>query len=198
MSSINYVIGNPVEANRRMVVFVPEMLENVAEFTRQVYNQAAAQQRKILYLAVSRRETDQLAATRQLATIVALTQGSAINASAAHVNLEDPAKALRESTRPGDLVIWPQEDWLAPASLEHELGITQQALHGIHIYSEPQASPWYRPVLFWAAALALLAVFSYLEFSAGRLLSGAPLKVALILLFSLELGAFYQWDRLFR
>jgi hypothetical protein len=180
-----------------MVVFVPEMLENVAEFTRQVYAQAAAQQRKVLYLAINGQEKEKLVAARQLATIVALTQGAAVQASAAQVEMEDRADLLRESTHPGDIVVWPEECWLAPASLEHELGITQRVLTGIYTTAAPEASPWYRPVLFWLTGLVLLAVFSYLEFSAGRLMSGGALKVALLLLFTFELGAFYQWDRLF-
>lgn len=197
MASLHTIIGDPGDNGKRIVVFVPEMLENIAEFARQVYAQAVAQQRRVVYIATNGRRTDHLASTRQLATIVALTQGNGVQASAAQVDLADRVAALRESTRPGDIVVWPEEAWLAPTSLERELGITQRVLTGIYASAVPQGSPWYRPVVFWLTGLALLAAFSYLEFSAGRLMSGGTLKVALMLLFALELGAFYQWDRLF-
>jgi hypothetical protein len=180
----------------RMVVFVPARLENLTEFARKVYYLAATQQRDVIYLALNRRDGDPLAAARQLATLAALTQDQAVRASALQVDTDDWAEALRQVIRRDDLVIWSDRRPASPADLAAELGITQQALPGFAA-PVPHGQPWLRTAVVWLAALAILAIFSYIEFGlVGLMLSGTLKKAALIVLFALELGAFYQWDRM--
>ena len=185
------------QATPRMVVFVPGLLENAPDFARRVYDQAAAQQRRVIYLAVKNCETDPLAAARQLATITALTQGSAVQASAQQIDVADLPEALRRVTHPGDLVIWPEMGLLAPASLEGELGIHQQVLDGVYTSAAFCPAPWFKTLLFVLVGILILVGFTILEVRLDARLSGAPQKIGLILLFLLELGAFSLWNRIF-
>ena len=179
-----------------LVVFVPAGLENLAEFARKIYYLAATQQKDVIYLALDRRDSEALVSARQLATLTALTQDRAVQACALRAETDDWSDALRQVTRRGDVVIWTDARLMAPATLATELGITQQVLPG---FAEPvlRGQGWLRVALIWLAALVILGVFTYLEFGlAGMLLSGTLKKAVLVVLFALELGAFYQWDRM--
>lgn len=198
MVSINEVKVNPIVGSPRMVVFVPERLENIADFARQIYLIAVIQKREVFYLALNNPESQSYAAARQLATLTALTQDQVVRVCGAEAKIGDWTETLREFTRSGDLVIWPDERLLVPSSLERELGITQQALPDVYAPLDPRAVPWYRPVIFWLAVLAITAGFSFLEYSVQGVMSGASSKVMMILLFALECGALYQWNRIYR
>lgn len=196
MLSIKEQNGDRVQ-NARMLVFLPGILENVGGFSQQIYNQAAAREREVLYLAVASRGSDQYAAARQLTIITALTQGNSVHAAGKQIELGNWTEMLRQITQPGDLLIWPEERWLAPADLERELGITQRVLTGVQFSEPPHESSWYRPVLFWLAVLVLLVGFSFLEINLQDLIGGTPLKAGLIILFALMCGALVQLDRIF-
>jgi hypothetical protein len=198
MASIDVIKNRPFGDVPRMVVYIPEMLENVSDYARQVYIQAAARRQPVLYLALNQRESDPLAAARLLATITALTQDNTVRANAVQVEGEDRADALRQVTHPGDLVVWPDESLLAPASLEKALGISQRVLPGARITAPARALPSYPPALIWLVGLLILVVFTVLEFSLDGLVGGALAKVALMLLFTLEMVAFHAWNRQFR
>lgn len=195
MQTITEIKTGQTATPERVVVFVPEGLEDINDFARQVYLLALAEQREVLYLAVNRGELDPLAAARLLATLTALTQDRQVSVRSRQVGAADWVDALRQVTRPGDLVAWAEAGLAAPAGLEAELGIIQHVLPGAMAAARRN---WLRPALFWLLTVALLAGFSYLEVS----LWNGPLgdfwkKAALIALFGAEMGGVYAWNRWF-
>lgn len=198
MELTNDMNTDPVGYGSGMLVFVPEMLEDISDFARQIYTMAIDQQRWVMYLTLDGKEHNQLADARQLATLTALTQGNSVKASAFQAQVDDWTEALRQLTHPGDLVIWPEKRWFAPVSVEKALGITQQVLPGHYISVPDQAVPWYRTLLFWLIGLITIVGFSYLEITLSKMINGALMSVALIILVVLEVGILYQWDRIFR
>lgn len=197
MLSMNEIKVEPVVCLARMVVFVPQTLENIADFAQQVYYLAIAEQREVLYLAVNSQDGNELTAARQLATLTALTHGNSVQARSLQIQAEDWTEALRQVTHPGDLIIWPERRLLAPASLENDLGIKQYALPGSYASAATNILSKLRPVLFWLSGLALLAGFAFLEVRLNGLVSGTLKKVVLMFLFTLAAAVFYQWNRMF-
>jgi hypothetical protein len=189
-----------VATNRgsRLIVFVPETLKNVADFARQVYMLAAAEEREVFYLALRGRDADDLAVTRQLTTLTALTQDSCVRARALGARPEKPADILADLAQPGDIVAVPEGQLFVPAELESSLGINQQVLADTDPFEAVQPSKWYLPVLFWGSSLAVMVAFFFLETSLEGVMSGAVKKIILILFFSIEIAILYFWDRITR
>lgn len=195
MDPITEIKATLTANSTRMVVFVPDALEDIHGFARQVYLLALAEQREVLYLALNRGDLDPLAAARQLATLTALTRDRQITARSRQMGAPDWVDALRQATRPGDLVIWADANLTAPAGLETELDIRQYVLPGAPAAVRLE---WLRPVVFWLGMLAMLAGFSLLEVSIWGSVTGEFWKKsALILLFGLEISAVYGWNRFF-
>jgi hypothetical protein len=187
----------------RLVVLVPEQVENLADLAHHVYVQALAQQRCVVFLALSRHADDQMYAARTLATLAALTQGSLVQAETSLVSAEHWADALRQATLPGDLVLCLDEQMLAAgatrsfSALEEELGIAVRSLPDAAGWGAAQANSWIRTAISWLTAVAILVGFSFLEIHLAGLISGGIKKVVLVALVALELGIFYQWDKFF-
>jgi hypothetical protein len=196
VSNVSFNV-DPLDCVTRMIVFVPETLENIADFAKNIYNLALDQQREVYYLALDGRDGNPLAAARQLATITAMTRDGSVQAKALPVAGEDCADTLRQVAHQGDLVIWPEEDLRVPASLESELGITQRVLPAVYTPAQAETYPWYRTLIFWLTSLVVLAGFSFLEFRLAGVISGGLKKVVLIMLFSAEMALLYQWNRIF-
>lgn len=185
------------EFGARMIVFVPKMPQDVANFARQIYAQAVARQRRVLFLAVNSREEEILSNARQLTMLTALTQDDQVRASAMQVKVGDWLDALVSLTHPGDLVIWPEERYLAPASVENALGISQLVLPAARVNLSTRASPWIRITLFWLIQVIILAGFFFLEVRLDQMIHGPLLKVIIVALIVLEIGALYEMDQLF-
>ncbi len=195
MQTITEIQPGLTATGARLVAFVPEELSNINDFARQVYLLALAEGREVLYLAVNRGELDPLAAARMLATLTALTQDRQVTVRARQAGAADWVDALRQATRPGDLVVWAEAGLAAPAGLEAELGIRQHVLPGAS--AAPRGLRW-SPALFWLLALALLAGFTWLEVALWSQPIGAGWKkLALIALFTAEMSSVYAWNKLF-
>jgi hypothetical protein len=182
--------------NKRMLVVAPELLDNTADYARQIYTQAASQAWDVLYLALISRESDQLAVARQLATLAALTQDRSVYVSSLQLKMENWPGALRHLTQPGDLVILPDERLLISRNQEIELDIGQRMLLGTHFSKETHPHPWLSSLLFWGLSMLILGGFSYIEFSLTSILGGVTLKAALIILIAFELGAMYRVNQI--
>jgi hypothetical protein len=189
-------------ATARLVVLVPDQVENLAYFAHQVYIQALAQQQEVLYLALQRHGTDDLPAARMLSTLSALTQGGDVRIGATQVRADHWADALRQVAHPGDTILCPDEQFLTSnesrscCDLEAELNINVHSLPGIYAVRAERPS-WMRTAACWVSGILILIGFSFLEFHLAGVISGSLKKIVLIALIALELGIFYQWDRLF-
>ncbi len=199
-------LNSPADAARspeRLVVLVPEQIENLAEFAHQVYAQALMQGREVVYMGLSGRGAADLTAARMLTTLTALTQGSLVQASLAQARTDCWSDALRQVAQPGDLVICPDEKMISTGSLqpcgalEAELDITVRSVPGIYTAGTAQAVSWMRNIFCWITALAILVGFSFLEFRLAGMINGTLKKVVLAALVLLELVVFNQWDKLF-
>ena len=162
MQTITEIKTGQTATPERVVVFVPAGLDDINDFARQVYLLALVEGREVLYLYVNTGGGDPLAAARTLATLTALTQDRQVTVRARQAGAADWVEALRQVTRPGDLVAWAEAGLAAPAGLEAELGIIQHVLPGAMAAARRN---WLRPALFWLLTVALLAGFSYLEVS---------------------------------
>jgi hypothetical protein len=203
MAITTKTISLPQVTTARLVVLVPEQVENLADFARHIYMLALAQQRNVVYLALIRCGAEDLSAMRTQATLLALTQGSQVQASMIQVKAEHWAEALRLVAQPGDWVICSDGQGLAAngshpfGALEAELHITVQSLPGIFSASPVQPSSWKRIALCWISGMVVLVGFSFLELHLAGHISGTLKKVVLVALTALEIGTFYQWDKIF-
>jgi hypothetical protein len=198
MLSLNEDIHVSTNHGTRLIVFVPETLKNIADFARQVYMLAVTDEREVYYLALRGQDSDDLAVTRQLTTLTALTQDSCVRARALQARPDKPADILAELARPGDIVIVPEGQLFVPEEIERTLGIQQQVLAENDPFEASRDSKWYLPVLFWGTSLAIMVAFFFLETSLEGVMSGAVKKIILILFFSIEIAFLYFWDRMSR
>lgn len=187
--------NKPLGNVARMIVYIPGILDQATDFANQVYNQAIAQKRQIVYLTIDNQDDESLANQRQLSTLIAITGDNCVTASVLRIKAKDRLDAIRRVTHPGDLVVWPEGCALIPDNLERELGINQQILPGKHLYSVNRAVHQLRSLHFWLFTLIALAGFTYLEFSLVGQVEGYLHKVILAMLFVIMTIIIYLADQ---
>lgn len=204
MFNLDVTNNNLPTIGSRLIVLVPRGVIEVSRFAQQVRWLALQQQRDVLYLAMTDQDADELSTRRLLATLEALTCDPLYEVSARQVEATDWVKAIYSVYQPEDRVVC-HAGQLAPAGfgkgfpleeyLKEEKHLQVYILNGLYPHEAGHSLDWLRGIGFWLGSLAILAMFSIVEYRVDHLLSGITRLLILAVLLVLEAGLIYELNK---
>ncbi len=192
-------------SNNRLVALVPGDLQNCSEFAQEIHWLAQKLERDVLYLSLDDGSENGLASSRLLAMLKSITQDASLRVNTAQVKAPGWLEAIGSATGPEDIIVC-HEQQIARISPFHSMPLSDylandrkmqvQILSGMYYTQGVRARGWATNLFFWFGFLTLIAGFSFLEFQAQSLLTGAVEKIIFLALFIVEFGLIYGWTKL--
>jgi len=188
----------------RLIVLVPGGVIEASRFAQQVRWLAMQQQRNVLFLAMTDQDADELSTGRFLATLVALTGDPLFEVSSRQVAASDWVRAIYTVYQPEDRIVC-HAGQLAPAGfgkgfpleeyLREEKHLQVYILNGLYPHEAKHTLDWLKGVGFWLGSLAILGLFSLVEFRIDHLMVGVTRLLILGVLLALEAGLIYELNK---
>jgi hypothetical protein len=201
----NIAESTAVVSNNRLVVLVPDDLQNLSSFAQEIHWLAQKLGREVLFLSLDSSSENQLAASRLLATLESVTQDASLKVDSALVKAHSWIDAIGLVTHLDDLIVC-HEQQVAKLSPFHSLPLSNflandrklqvHVLTGSYYTEATRLRSWAMSLFFWFGFLTLIAGFSFLEIQAQTMLSGAPEKIIFLALFLIEFGLIYCWTKI--
>lgn len=185
------------EETKHLLVFVPENLPESANLAHRVHWMASRAAADVLLVTLVEDDNNRLAVDRALATLEALTRGDVVQVQSRALKLSGWQAAVEAMVRPGDTLVClaghsvpdgpfrmiPMSKALRdafPTLPRISLGDSSTRLRQIKDFSVQ--------VLWWLGCLAIIVLFSWLEFQAEHTFRGLARIGAIAMLLGLELG----------
>lgn len=187
----------------RLIVILPESMAGNFELGRIINKLAARSSKDVLYFALMEGTENTLDIARRLTTMKAITSTNIIRAGSLQVSSPRWIEKFREIFKPGDTALCNAEQTIRVGvftflqiseciySILDEPTIT---LEGFYTPRRALLKKWLNAMVFWAGALVILGVISFLEVEANLMIIGPANKLILASLILLELGAVWIWN----
>ena len=190
---------------RRLVVLVPDLDLDEAALARRVWNLAAPNKLAVLYLGLSRSNSEEPHARRQLATLAALTRDDWVTVSTALVAETEWIDALRRVLRGDDLIVCHREQtavgWRGARPLGNALCQDLQTpvhlLEGFYAGDPAQAIHPTARFAFWGGSVVILAAAFWLQVQISALPKNWAESALMVLSVVAECGLIGLWSRVF-
>lgn len=204
------IIENTAEStmtvsSNRLVALVPGDLQNCSAFAQEIHWLAQRLGREVLFLSLDDGKEDGLAASRLLATLQSITQDPSLVVNTTQVKAPGWLNAVGQATGPEDIIVCHEQQTanIAPfhsvplnVYLANDRKMQVHVVSGMYYTQASKARGWVTNLLFWFGFLTLIAGFSFLEFQAQALLTGAAEKIIFLALFCIEFGLIYAWTKI--
>ena len=197
------------ETRGRLIVLIPEGIENQMDLARRIHwmahRMAARKQRDVLYFALLEDGDREAAMLRWLATMKAATRDGFLAMDAMIVAAQDWVKELQAVVQPGDMVVCHAEQTVKQGwgkttplhrFLQDQLHLEVSVVDGYYRVDTVQVKPWMRSLLFWAGCLVTLIFFTVLEIRVDQSLQNANFArpIIVLLLVCIETGTIWAWN----
>lgn len=194
-----------VESPRRgrLIVILPESMAGNFELARIINKLAARSSKDVLYFTLMEGTENTLDIARRLTTMKAITSTNIIRAGSLQVPSSRWLEKFREIFKPGDTALCNAEQTIRvgvfkfiPVS-EFIYSILEDPIITLEGFYNPRRAllkKWLNAMIFWAGALVILGVFSFLEVEANLMIIGSANKLILASLILLEFGAVWIWS----
>ncbi len=187
----------------RLIVLVPEEIENIAGFARRVHWIALRERRDVLYVTLVGDVSTELSAARLLTTLQACTQDGFMNVRTQALLGADWIVALQPVYQAGDQLICHAGQTckkrrkivsLEGSLHEHFRSVVVPVSGFYHPVRVESARSGWHVLLFWLGCLVVLALFSWLEIDIDLSLQGALRSGILLVLMLVEAAAVWAWN----
>jgi hypothetical protein len=196
--------NNLLIAKPRLIALVPGGLVEASRFAQQVRWLALQEQCDVLYLAIMDQDADELSTRRFLATLEALSSDPMFEVSSRRVAAPDWIKAIYSVYQSADRIVC-HEGQLAPAGfgkgvpldgyLRQEKHLQVHTLNDFYPHEKSYSLDWLRGIGFWLGSLAILALFSLVEFRVDHVMGGMTRMLILGVLLALEAGLIFELNK---
>jgi hypothetical protein len=204
MESVMEKILEP-QVKNRIIVLLPESLAGNLPLAYKINGMAAHNRRDVLFLTLLEEKEQKLSVTRLMATMKAATAGDQINVAYRLVYQNDWLTVLKDTWRPGDLVVCQQEQSVKAGFLrtvpmkeylQDKLEMPSRTLSGFYHPWNTQAKQWLLGLAFWIGCLVILAGFTLLEIQIDHVMQGLARTALLLTTVAFEVGMLSVWNRL--
>jgi hypothetical protein len=203
---IDKPILDPVTSAHRLVVVIPNGKIDYSQLAQKIWRMASFGRKNVLYVGCLNDKADQMAITRQIVTIAAITRDPQVSVGFKLVTGPDWAAALKAILKPGDEITVLDEHvvstgWFKQTPFSEiikPLNFPVQILSGLlkpqPLFSSLYESSFLHQVILWI--LLIITFFGFFEFDSliDSSIKGWPAVLILILLVSLEIGVIWFWN----
>jgi hypothetical protein len=185
---------------KRMIVLVPDGITDLVGLAHKIRWMAVSNQCEVLYLALVNAGENTLSVSRRMATLKAVTSDNTLSARAKLAPTHEWLKILNETFQSGDMLVCHEEQSVKAGFfktrpikdfLEETLNRPVKSISGFYHPWEVQKKGWLTGFLFWAACLAILAVFTFFEIHMEQTTHGLARLMILTFLAISEVGIFW-------
>jgi len=194
--------GGRHNGGRRMVVLVPDQDLDAVNFGRAIHSLAVSRFMDVLLVTAVHNRESELASRRRLATIRALVRDFDYEVETQVVWNRSWIGALRDLTRPDDVLLYPPEMNVRKGlrsqeplgdAIQRQLNLTARPMPGFYQKSRPDVKHFLVMIGYWVVILGILAGFFVLESDVTTVATGWISQMLLILLMVVEIGTIYLW-----
>lgn len=198
-------IAIPSQTKKRLIVLVPDGLAGNTDLAHRIYWLATRSGCDVLYVALVDDPEKRLSTMRYMATMKAVTAGNSLVVHSILADTSSWRKTLSELYQPGDRIVCHEEQSVktgflktVPVSefLQGSLGVPVVKISGFYHPGRLQLGRWAHTLITWLGFLLILAAFTLLEIQLDPVFTGLPGKVLLAVLFTIEIGSIWAWDRI--
>lgn len=189
---------------RRLIVLVTNSLADQVALAQWVHWIAEREHLAVLYLVLENDPRNFLLASRNMATVKALTAEDGLWVDVKVIEAGGWLHELRRLAGPGDLIISQKGEaagrlpvYAVPVSefLSDYLGDQVRTTSAYANPPQPEEKRWYQHMLSVAGFLLIILAFSWLEIVLDRQFSGSLVKLLLMGFFGAEIAAVLAWSK---
>ncbi len=186
----------------RLIVLIPDGLAGNRDLAHKLHGMAQRDHRDVFYLSLVDYEENQLAVSRSMATMKAVTSADDLEVLSETAESSRWIEALREIYRPGDVVVCHEEQSVRYGLLNagpldefirEQLSMPVRTVSGFYHPQKIQLKRIGGEILYWFGFIVILALFSALEIALDRAIQGGMQTVVLCAALCVEFAAIMTW-----
>lgn len=192
------------KTRNRLIVLIPDSLADNTELARKIHHIADQECLSVLYLVLVNDADKMLDVSRSIATMKAVTSASSLIVESKLIEPGNLLQTLQMRTYPGDMIARLDEPTVASGYFQMVPASEFLASDGkapVSLYSngsqqsQDQSQSWFYPLLSLLGFFVIIVAFTWLEMSLNLSSQGGLQKLLLIILFVIELGALFAWNK---
>lgn len=188
--------------SRRLIVLIPDCQADDYDLARAVHWMAEGDRLSVLYLVLGDDCENMLEASRNMATMKAVTSGNRLTVDVKLIEKGNWIDELRKIIRPADVILCQEEQTVINGLfktipigdfLSSQFNVPVRTISGYYHPFQTQAKKWLHEFFALLGFLVIIAVFTWLQIRLDQAFGGPLAKIYVIVMFCIEMGAIWTW-----